>query len=112
MRPRARRSGAAGSLNANILRLLQRLEGAGFAEYMDLARRPGRMMWLSFLAGLSRGVGFFLGASVMGAVMLALVSWSLYRLLDVAHYVPALNELVHVVRGLLKDFLAKHAGGS
>jgi hypothetical protein len=32
------------------------------------------MLWINFLAGLARGVGFFLGVSLVGALLLGLLA--------------------------------------
>ncbi|MEI7640081.1 MAG: DUF5665 domain-containing protein [bacterium] len=43
-------------------------------EYVELKKRPFRMMWTNFVMGLFRGIGFFIGMTVVGAVLVAFVA--------------------------------------
>ena len=40
----------------------------------ELMSRPGRLMWINFLAGIVRGIGFTIGVTVLGGLVL---SWAL-----------------------------------
>lgn len=95
-------------LNDNVVRLSMRLEQMNLAELIDVSRRPFRLMWLNFLAGLARGVGFFLGAGVMGAITLALITWMVYHLLDQLNWIPVIGQFSHAVGDILKQFLEAH----
>jgi hypothetical protein len=62
-------------------KLLQKLEQAtdafaksGMADYVELYRRPRRMLWLNFIAGLARGFGMAVGFTVIGAVFLLILA--------------------------------------
>jgi hypothetical protein len=62
-----------GLIQALIRRLEQAAEvfgRSGIAEYVELYRHPGRMLWLNFLAGLARGFGIAVGFTAIGAVFL------------------------------------------
>ncbi len=41
---------------------------------LELLGSSRRLMWTNFLAGLARGVGFFLGVSIVGAVVLGILA--------------------------------------
>lgn len=43
--------------------LLQRLDTAGLSEYVRLSQKTGRILWLNFLSGIARGLGFSIGAT-------------------------------------------------
>ncbi|MES2202074.1 MAG: DUF5665 domain-containing protein [candidate division FCPU426 bacterium] len=55
------------------------LEKTRLAEYMDLMHRPGRLIWLNFLAGTARGVGLVVGGSILSVILIVV----LYK---AAHY--------------------------
>ena len=38
--------------------LAKRLENSGVAEYVKLSQRTGKILWLNFLSGIARGLGF------------------------------------------------------
>ena len=83
-KPRARarehahvRSGAGFSGNSlvpKIVELSRRLEESSIAEYVEFMRNPRRVIWSNFLGGAARGFGFAVGASVLAAVFLYLLS--------------------------------------
>lgn len=68
-------------LNGRLLeRVLDRLahlaavlEKASVAEFIELYRRPRRLLFLNFLSGLSRGFGIAVGFTVVGALFLYLL---------------------------------------
>lgn len=53
-----------------MTQLLHHLEVMRVAEYVELLQRPHRLILLNFLAGLSRGLGIALGATLLVALML------------------------------------------
>jgi len=73
------------------------LDSSGIAEYVKLSKRTGKILWLNFLSGIARGLGFTVGT----AVVLALV----YKLLRhlISMNIPYLTEL-------LKEFIVLTKG--
>lgn len=53
-----------------LTRLVHHLEAMRVAEYVELLQKPHRLIALNFLAGLFRGLGIVLGATLLVAVML------------------------------------------
>jgi len=47
---------------------------ADLSALSELVGNRWKLMWLNFLAGLARGVGFLLGASLVGALLLGLLA--------------------------------------
>ena len=47
------------------------LESSNIEDFLDLRRRPWRLMFMNFWIGVSRGIGFLLGATVVGALFIA-----------------------------------------
>jgi hypothetical protein len=96
------------ALNANITKLALRLEQTHLTEFVEMNRRPGKLLWTNFLAGLARGVGLFVGGGLMGALVLALLTWSIYHLLKVFDMIPVVNQLSKLLGKQISDFLAQH----
>lgn len=87
-------------------RLVKKLEEAtdafgktGIAEYIELYRHPRRMLWMNFLAGLTRGFGMAVGFTVIGAVFLLLLA----RL--AALNLPIIGEFVANVARIVQNEL-------
>lgn len=53
-----------------IEELLTAMERHSLAELIELFRRPRRMLWLSFVSGITRGFGIAVGFTIVGAVFL------------------------------------------
>jgi hypothetical protein len=53
------------------------LGNAGFEEFVAYMRNPWRIIWANLLAGIFRGLGFVIGATVV----LAITVWILVRVL-------------------------------
>ena len=76
--------------------LLERLDNAGLAEYVKLSQQTGKILWLNFLSGIARGLGFSIGASLVLAV--------LYKILAriISMNIPFLTELLQQVMSMAK----------
>jgi len=49
-------------------------QASELAALSELLHSRWKLMWVNFLAGLARGVGFFLGASLVGALLLGMLA--------------------------------------
>ena len=76
--------------------LLQRLDNAGLTEYVRLSQKTGKILWLNFLSGIARGLGFSIGASLVLAV--------LYKILAriISMNIPYLTELLQQIMNMAK----------
>ena len=54
-------------------KLVVRLESMRIAEYMELLEHPGKLILINFIAGLARGLGIALGATVIVAILLEIL---------------------------------------
>ena len=74
--------------------LLQRLDNAGLTEYVKLSQKTGRILWLNFLSGIARGLGFSIGASLVLAVV--------YKILAriISMNIPYLTELLQQIMSM------------
>ena len=76
--------------------LLQRLDNAGLTEYVKLSQKTGRILWLNFLSGIARGLGFSIGATLVLAVV--------YKILAriISMNIPYLTELLQQIMSMAK----------
>ena len=74
--------------------LLQRLDKAGLTEYVKLSQKTGRILWLNFLSGIARGLGFSIGATLVLAVV--------YKILAriISMNIPYLTELLQQIMSM------------
>ena len=74
--------------------LLQRLDNAGLTEYVKLSQKTGKILWLNFLSGIARGLGFSIGASLVLAVV--------YKILAriISMNIPYLTELLQQIMSM------------
>lgn len=54
--------------------LARALDKASVAEFIELYRRPRRMLYLSFASGVVRGFGIAVGFTIVSAVFLTLLA--------------------------------------
>lgn len=58
---------------SQVQRLANHLEAMRIAEYVDLLQRPARLIFINFVAGLARGLGIAIGATLIFAVLVELL---------------------------------------
>ena len=81
-------------------------------EYVALMNRPVKLLWLNFSAGLAKGVGFFLGASAVGALVFLMMYNVLGWLVDNAGGMPWIGEQAKELVLWIKDIIDQHKPGS
>jgi len=52
------------------------LERGRFTEYAEILMNTRRLLWKSFVAGLGRGFGAIIGATVFIAILVAFLTWA------------------------------------
>lgn len=70
-----------------VNRLADVLERTRIAEYVQLMQDPLRLIYLSFISGLARGLGLAIGFTVLGAIVI-------YVLQRLVLNVPALARII------------------
>ncbi|MBE3573667.1 MAG: hypothetical protein IMW95_12110 [Moorella humiferrea] len=60
-------------LAAKIEQLMAAMEKASLAEWVELYRRPWRLLILNFAAGVARGLGIAVGFAILGAIVVYIV---------------------------------------
>jgi len=56
------------SLEKKLEQLAAYMEKIKLAEYIDLLHNPKRLIWVNFIAGISRGFGIAIGFTLLGAI--------------------------------------------
>lgn len=82
-------------LNMQLEKLVHHLESLRIAEYMDLLERPAKLILINFIAGLARGLGIAVGATVVFAILLNFLHSLILLNLPVIGNLIA--EIVHIV---------------
>ncbi len=90
-------------INKKILKKLEelsdRVQGNTIAEYVEMLRSPRRMIFINFIAGLARGFGIAIGATLLGAVFL----FVLFRLASLN--LPVIGRFIAEIVVIVQSFL-------
>lgn len=68
--------------------IAKRLENSGVAEYVKLSQNTGKILWLNFISGVARGLGFTVGTAIVLAILYDVVSTI------ISMNIPYLTELL------------------
>jgi hypothetical protein len=83
------------------------LEAGHIEEFIDIKSRPWRLMMMNFWIGIFRGIGFFLGATVIGAVLLALAAAFVKKYLGGMPWIgEKIAEALVYINALVKEYSA------
>ncbi|HEY3426412.1 MAG TPA: DUF5665 domain-containing protein [Negativicutes bacterium] len=58
---------------AQVDRLARHLESLRIAEYMELLEKPRKLIVTNFIAGVSRGLGFAIGTTIIFAIVVEIL---------------------------------------
>lgn len=82
---------------ANLNRLLERLDGSGVAQYVRLMQCTPRVLWLNFLSGIARGLGFTVGTAIVIAIAYKIIS-GIIRM-NIPYLTELLQHFVEIIQG-------------
>ena len=77
--------------------LLQRLDNAGLTEYVKLSQKTGRILWLNFLSGMARGLGFSIGATLVLTVVYKILARIIS--MNIPYLTDLLQQLMNMAKG-------------
>lgn len=92
---------------------MQSLQSSGFKEYIDYMGRPMYTFWINFLMGIARGLGFVIGATVIVAIVVWIISSILTQLPFVGDFFETLKQFLseenlrNVQSGNLGDYFSR-----
>lgn len=61
-------------LNKQLRNITDMLERVRFQDYIEQANNPKKMLYRSFISGVSRGLGMAVGFTVLGALLIQLLT--------------------------------------
>ncbi len=83
-----------------IQRLATQLESMRIAEYVDLLQRPARLIFINFVAGIARGLGIAIGATIIFAAMVEFLRRIiLLNLPGIGNFIADIVQIVEVKNG-------------
>lgn len=82
-------------VNSQLERLVRHLESLRIAQYMELLEKPGRLIFMNFVAGIARGLGIAIGATLVFAMMLELLRRLI--LLNIPGIGSFIADIMHIV---------------
>jgi len=88
------------SLQDTVQKVADSLERAKLGEYVELMSRPGRLIYLNLLGGLFRGMGMAVGFTILGALVIYVLTRSFISSLPIVG--DFLGELVWIIQQYLK----------
>ena len=71
-------------------RILRETRYNQMAEYYEFKLNPRKIIFVNLVIGLSRGVGFVLGVSIVGTIALGFITWVLSSFVDI----PVIGKFV------------------
>ena len=81
-----------------IDRLARRLDNSGIAEYVRLSLDTRRILWLNFLSGIARGLGFTVGTAIVLAIVYKILSGIIS--MKIPYLTEMLTEFVLLIKGI------------
>jgi len=88
-------------LEETLIKVSDSLERAKIAEYVNLMNKPWRLIYLNLVGGLARGVGFAIGFTLLGALVIYILTRSFVLNLPIIG--NFLGELVWIIQQYLRQ---------
>ena len=54
--------------------IIRRLDASGIYEFVELSQKTWKIMWMNFVAGIARGLGFTVGTAIVLAIVYKIIS--------------------------------------
>lgn len=81
-------------------RIAERLDASRIADYVELMNSPRRLLWRSFLAGIARGLGVAVGATVIFALVLELLRRLIVvNVLGIGDFIVSILKVIEARQG-------------
>ena len=85
-------------------RIAAYMESVNLGAYVDLYRRPWRMLGLNFVAGLARGFGMAIGFALLGALVIYLLQSTFL------HNLPFVGKIIAQIVRIVQSEMQRGAG--
>jgi hypothetical protein len=90
-------------LNASIEKLSGHFEKATIQDYLRYVGNPWKVLFTNLLAGIMRGFGLAIGATIILAVIMIVLTKVLSHLITLPFVGKEIAQLVTMVNGYLKE---------
>lgn len=77
--------------------LVKRLDASGIGEYVKLSQKTHKILWLNFLSGVARGLGFTIGTTIVLAVVYKILSRIIS--MNIPYLTELLQHFIQMVKG-------------
>ena len=81
-----------------LQRVAELLDNSGLAEYVKLSQRPGKLLFLNFITGIARGLGFTVGTAIILAILFYIISYLIS--MNIPYLTEMLQEFVLMVKNI------------
>jgi hypothetical protein len=82
-------------LAARLEQLVQHLEVMRITEYLEMLQNPKRLIWTNFIAGVARGLGMAIGATVVFALVIeALRRFVLINMFGIGSFITDIMNII------------------
>ena len=78
-------------------------EAGNIEAFIEVRKQPAKLLYWNFIIGLSRGIGFLLGATVVGALLIALLKHTLHKLGGAPWIGEQLAQIYHFMGESITD---------
>lgn len=86
-------------------KLIDNWEQARTTDTAHFLARPLKAIWINMVIGISRGVGFVIGVSVVGAVFIGLMGWLLSKFVSL----PIIGKYIAIIVELVQHYLKENS---
>ena len=81
-------------------RIAERLDASRIAEYVELMNKPRKLSWTSFVAGIARGLGAAVGATVVFALVLEVLRRLIVvNVLGIGDFIVSILKVIEAKQG-------------
>ena len=81
-------------------RIAERLDASRIAEYVELMNKPRKLIWTSFVAGIARGLGAAVGATVVFSFVLEVLRRLIVvNVLGIGDFIVSILKVIEAKQG-------------
>ena len=81
-------------------RIAERLDASRISDYVELMNKPRKLIWTSFVAGIARGFGAAVGATVVFALVLEVLRRLIVvNVLGIGDFIVSILKVIEAKQG-------------
>lgn len=78
--------------------IISRLDASGIYEFVELSQKTWKIMWMNFVAGIARGLGFTVGTAIVLAIVYKIISHLIS--LNIPYLTEMLQQFIATIKGV------------